>query len=954
MKKNPARTASHARRLLLVVGLMLLGCAGFLLLTKPAEMHPGLRADKQALADSAAQPDTLGRLAYAVTISTFSGPRATLCTSNADGSGRTCVTEFPPYFPREPAWSPDGSKIAFVTFDVIHSINANGTGGVMLGPGSNPSWSVTGKIAYQRSDQIWVMNEDGSNQMQFAGITQPTPTAPAWSPDGTKLAFTSGGRIYVIDANGMNQLPVTNNAQTDSNPAWSPDGSKIVFAKNGSIHVINLDGSNETNLSHGTVDIEPAWSSDGTKIAFARKSGIDNGLYVMDVNGANQRRIIEDVPGSTGNVVNSPAWQPVPQAPDTFVIHGRVTRVGAGVSSVTVSLIGPSGTTTTVTDSFGSYRFDNVPAGGNYTVHPFLAYNLFAPASRAFNNLSANQLVDFTATETCIGTNCSRNGRIAFERNSEIYSMNADGSNQINLSNNPGLDTAPAYSPDGSKIVFVSARDGNNEIYRMNADGSSPLRLTNNTADDGVPAYSPDGSKIVFSSFRDGNYEIYRMDADGMNQTRLTNVAGTDYFPSYHPDGSKILFTANRSGFSLRTMNADGTNETLLTNTPQFYGRASYSPDGSKIVFVYGQDVTTQTNWVMNADGSNRMTLPNGGDGNPSFSPDGRKVVLTCCLVVQSLKGIYTVNAEGTGRLRLTADPSDTLPKWQPLRVARVTAFDFDGDTKSDVAVWRPADGYWYRLNSGDGQFTYSPFGTNGDKIAPADYDGDGRTDMAVWRETTPDRAYFHIWQSAANSYRFEQFGAAGDVPVSGDFDGDSRADVAVFRAGTAGNPQSYFFYRPSSQPGVDFRAIEWGALGDKPVAADYDGDGKTDAAIFRPSNGGWYVLQSSNNQLLAISFGLSTDRPVVSDYDGDGRADMAVYRNGDWYLNRSTQGFTALNFGIASDTPTPADYDGDGRADISVFRDGTWYIQQSSDGLFRAVNFGMAGDKPAPAAFVP
>ena len=106
--------------------------------------------------------------------------------------------------------------------------------------------------------------------------------------------------------------------------------------------------------------------------------------------------------------------------------------------------------------------------------------------------------------------------------------MNADGSNQTRLTNNPAsADGSPSFSGDGSKIAFSSTRDGldglNKEIYVMNADGSNQTRLTNNPASDDSPSFSGDGSKIAFSSTRDGTVEIYVMNADGSNQTRLTS-----------------------------------------------------------------------------------------------------------------------------------------------------------------------------------------------------------------------------------------------------------------------------------------------------------------------------------------------------------------------------------------------------------------------------------------------
>ena len=175
------------------------------------------------------------------------------------------------------------------------------------------------------------------------------------------------------------------------------------------------------------------------------------------------------------------------------------------------------------------------------------------------------------------------------------------------------------------------------------------------------------------------------------------------------------------------------------------------------------------------------------------------------------------------------------------------------------------------------------------------------------------------------------------------DFDGDGKTDVSVFR------PSDGNWYLLQSTAG--FTGVTFGQAGDKIVPADYDGDGKTDVAVFRPSSGTWY-LQRSNLGFTGILFGASTDVPVPADYDGDGKADVAVFRNGVWYLQQSTAGFTGIAFGLGTDLPAPADYDGDGKADVAVFRSGTWYLNRSTAG-FTGVAFGAATDIPIPNAFV-
>jgi pimeloyl-ACP methyl ester carboxylesterase len=219
-------------------------------------------------------------------------------------------------------------------------------------------------------------------------------------------------------------------------------------------------------------------------------------------------------------------------------------------------------------------------------------------------------------------------GKIAFATvpdgiQSDIYVMNADGSNPTNLTNNGANDFYPSFSGDGSKIAFTSTRDGNNEIYAMNADGSNQTRLTNNAADDYYPSFSSDGSKIAFASTRDVITEIYVMNADGSNQTRLTNNAAADTYPSFSGDGSKIAFTSTRDGGDLEiyVMNADGSNQTRLTNNAGADFFPSFSGDGSKIAFTSFRDGNYEI-YVMNADGSNPTNLtnnPEASDVYPSF-----------------------------------------------------------------------------------------------------------------------------------------------------------------------------------------------------------------------------------------------------------------------------------------------------------------------------------------------
>lgn len=279
---------------------------------------------------------------------------------------------------------------------------------------------------------------------------------------------------------------------------------------------------------------------------------------------------------------------------------------------------------------------------------------------------------------------------------------------------------------------------------------------------------------------------------------------------------------------------------------------------------------------------------------------------------------------------------------------------DFDGDGKADPSVFRASDGFWY-LNRSTSGFTAVKWGTATDKMTPADFDGDDKADIAVWREGPANQAAFYILQSSTNTLRTEIFGQTGDDPVAvGDWDGDGKADPAVYRDSASGS-QSYFYYRGSlNNPGGNITYLPFGTTGDKAVRGDFDGDGKLDAAVFRPSNSIWYILQSSNGTVRYENWGIATDKFVPADYDGDGKTDVAVFRGGVWYVKQSSNSQAAYYpWGLDSDVLVPADFDGDGKTDPAVYRNGVWYVRNSSSGSLSVMNFGIATDKPVANSFV-
>ncbi|MGI8811580.1 MAG: FG-GAP repeat domain-containing protein [Pyrinomonadaceae bacterium] len=310
----------------------------------------------------------------------------------------------------------------------------------------------------------------------------------------------------------------------------------------------------------------------------------------------------------------------------------------------------------------------------------------------------------------------------------------------------------------------------------------------------------------------------------------------------------------------------------------------------------------------------------------------------------------------------------------------REPGFDRTNDGKADPTIFRPATSDWYILNSAGG-FSIENFGLANDVLTPGDYTGDGQTDVSVYRPSTNFWYYGNNHTSPGTNFTSVKWGVAGDVPVPGDFDKDGKTDITVWRPSNG----TWYTLRSSNNT---LQVNQWGALGDTPISGDFDGDLTTDLAVVRPIGGmyRWYILQSNfQNGFVygcgttapicdngGITWGLTTDKIVSGDFDGDARTDIAVFRpsTGDWYYLKSsattvgntvgTGAFTGQHFGTAGDNPQPADYDGDKKTDLAVFRPNAdpqqnfWYVLRSSDSTLSVFEWGQSGDVPTTAPYAP
>ena len=318
------------------------------------------------------------------------------------------------------------------------------------------------------------------------------------------------------------------------------------------------------------------------------------------------------------------------------------------------------------------------------------------------------------------------NGKLVFSSDRHnrgglsIWTMNADGSSPTRLTDEKSRtdrlasfvhinDVMPAWSPDGTKVAFISNRDSTSSIYTVNADGTNLHLVTDKLSNSFSAAWSPDGKKIAFvvSRFPFGlekaTSDIYVINSDASGLTKLISDSGEDRDVTWSPDGKQIAFASNRDPdgrWRIWVMNSDGSNQRKLTDihdtsNPIFYSdmTPSWSPDGTKILFTGSRDFNGTRNcyavncseiFVMDADGRNDHAITNdpqrgGLYSSPKWSPDGTKIVTSVALgTIADVRNdinlgtaIIVMNADGSNQINLSSRSEryfvDTRPDWQPL-----------------------------------------------------------------------------------------------------------------------------------------------------------------------------------------------------------------------------------------------------------------------------------------------
>ena len=521
---------------------------------------------------------------------------------------------------------------------------------------------------------------------------------------------------------------------------------------------------------------------------------------------------------------------------------------------------------------------------------------------------------------------------------SKIRRYNSDGSFD-GLSKETSCVKAVALQSDGkillgggSLAIDGFARTG---LARLNADGTldtafNPLILNPNVS---VVIVQADGKIMIGGAFTSVNgvsrTNLARLNADGSLDTGF-NAGSLPAVTAMLQQPSGGYLAASVS--TVRRLNNDGSADAaFLAPSVNSSGEIKSIVQEAGGAVIAGGSFSTPRKNIFRFNSSGQLDagfIPEGADGEVVkllIRTDGK------ILAAGAFKRIGKTYKAGLA-LIATSPGFSGAPQ-----------FDFDGDGRSDLGVFRGSDANWYLAQSANGFLVYH-FGLNGDVIAPADYDGDGKSDFAIYR----NGQWWYV-NSTNNSMALVDWGGAGDVPMPSDFDGDGKADFIYYRLATGQ------WFRKGSMGGVS--NVQFGTAGDVPATGDFDGDGKTDPAIFRPSSGTWWYLPSTTGIATPVQWGLKGDVPVTGDYDGDGKTDLAVWRpsNGAWYiLNSSNNSVFIFSWGLSDDRPVAADYDGDGKTDIAVYRpsNGVWFIMQSTAG-FTGMQYGLSTDKPLPNAFI-
>lgn len=698
----------------------------------------------------------------------------------------------------------------------------------------------------------------------------------------------------------------------------------------------------------------------------------------------------------------------------TEVLYAKLPQSYRGMSLVNYgengggATIGPRPNETMFTSDAAQQPDGKVVAVGSANANWFIWR--FDPGGLLDSSFNSNgmRVIGFGAANSDVATNVlvQPDGKILVSG----YSVNSSDSTTLVMRLNPDGTNDASFGPSGNGVVLIF--DNTVFAQKMVLRPNGKILLMNmslapdNETKSSFFQLNSDGS--TDTGFGDGGlayaFEPHRnMLAETITQPdgKLLVLATREYDV---PEGT-FIYTEHE--IVLTRYNLDGSIDTsfglngknVVNTSPPYTGVRDYEPSGSEaargmvidstgkinVVAVSGQVAPENivagfgghvgrlqrkyVQYILQFDTSGHLVGRN-------FSGQSKHNQIAASHVTIQINGIF--EQPGKGLVTVGSSPEVLYYHWpsftngNSIMLARFTSisavnnanalYDYNFDGQADFPTYRSnASGFskWMFNRSqvfrdmSYGAKSYD-FGLGGDVPVPGDYDGDGVQDLAVFRDGEGDwftRKIYLDRCAPMGCTTQVHWGQAGDIPAPGDFDGDGKTDRAIFRPASG---DWYILYSSGGYAGLHF-----GQNGDLPVTGDYDDDGRSDVAVIRREGGQmtWYILQSSNNGFVGIPFGLTADKAVPADYNGDGKTEIAVFRPSDgyWYMLSNYADFSYGRWGMNGDIPAPADYDGDQKADLAVFRpsDATHYVLRSHAATQLAYTSGSAGDIPIASAYV-
>ena len=562
------------------------------------ELHAVMRAD---------EPATAGMLAY--TFGVGSRGQTRIATMWTDGSHKRVLTGGGAAY--DPAWSPDGSQLAYGTYKGIGLMTATGTGQHQIIPdGQHPAWAPDGhRLSYACEDGLCVHDLTTGQSSVVVPATEDWPwvESSSWSSDGSSIAFTrvsadgddytSDTQVWTVHADGTGTAAVPGTAPQGIDPLWSPDGTSIMYTDyyggrggegSGDVWLVHPDGTARTSvLALDGSDFGSSWSPDGSRVVVSSAADFFptmDGIWTLRPDGTDRRLVVREGWGASwrpGFEVPLPGTTGVRPRPGPRVAYVAMTDTGFDLFTARPDGAGVRRLTTT----------------GN------IATPEWSPDHRS---------LAFTV----------RNRRGGYA----LWTVRADGQGLRRMTGLGSWSPELTWAPDGRAVAYGSGP--RLCVYTLATRVRECRRISDNDVETvSHPSFAPGGDVLVFSLTDNTDVtHLMVVGARGGPVRRLTRLRGSELDPSWSPRGDRIAFTLALGGqfdrrrrTTVMTVRADGTHPRVLLATAGLDDGPAWSPDGRRVVVrsdgPRGAGGTAQPGvWVVDADGRHpRLAVPGRG-----------------------------------------------------------------------------------------------------------------------------------------------------------------------------------------------------------------------------------------------------------------------------------------------------------------------------------------------------